>query len=60
MTSNLCQYLDKEGRQIHEEGLAQKMTSWDLLYYLLRVNFDGVKSDYCKVPEPIEGERPRR
>ncbi|KAK3168345.1 hypothetical protein OEA41_004792 [Lepraria neglecta] len=60
VTSNLRQYLDKEGRQVHEEGMAQKMTSWDLLYYLLRANFDGVKSDYCKVPESIEGERPRR
>jgi len=34
----------------------QKMTSWDLLYYLLRANFDRVESDYCKLPEPIEGE----
>ena len=56
VTSKLRQYLDKEGRQIHQEGLAQKMTSWDLLYYLLRANFDGVKSGYCKVPEPVEGE----
>lgn len=56
VTSKLRQYLDREGRQIHEEGLAQKMTSWDLLYYLLRANFDGAESGYCKVPEPIEGE----
>ena len=54
--SKLRQYLDKEGQVIHEEGLAQKMTSWDLLYYLLRANFDGVKSDYCNVPKPFEGE----
>ena len=56
VTSKLRQYLDREGRQIHEERLAQKMTSWDLLYYLLRANFDGVESEYCKVPEPIKGE----
>ena len=32
------------------------MTSWDLLYYLLRANFDGVESKYCDVPSPQEGE----
>ena len=56
VTSKLRQYLDREGRQIHEESLAQRMTSWELLYYLLRANFDGVKSDYCEVPGPIDGE----
>ena len=25
--------------------------SWDLLYYVLRANFDGVSSDYVKAPE---------
>lgn len=34
----------------------QKMTSWDLLYYLLRANFDGVESKYCDVPQEKEGE----
>ncbi|KAK4692996.1 hypothetical protein P7C71_g4313, partial [Lecanoromycetidae sp. Uapishka_2] len=57
VTSRLRQYLDLQGNQIHEEGTVQKMTSWDLLYYLLRANFDGVKSEYCQVPEAIEGER---
>lgn len=52
--SKLRQYLDLQGNQIHEEGTIQKMTSWDLLYYLLRANFDGVESGYCKVPEPLE------
>ena len=32
------------------------MTSWDLLYHLLRANFDGSPSDYCKVPQPVEGD----
>ncbi|KAA6411816.1 MAG: hypothetical protein FRX48_03966 [Lasallia pustulata] len=32
------------------------MTSWELLYYLLRANFDGVDSKYCDVPSPKEGE----
>lgn len=54
VTSKLRQYLDLQGNQIYEEDTVQKMTSWDLLYYLLRANFDGVESDYCKVPEPLE------
>ena len=32
------------------------MTSWDLLYYLLRANFDGVESVYCNVPEKADGD----
>lgn len=28
------------------------MTSWDLTYYLLRANYDGVLSPYCEVPDP--------
>ena len=36
--------------------MVQNMTSWDLVYYVLRANFDGVKSEYCKVPEPLEGD----
>ncbi|KAF1364495.1 FAD/NAD(P)-binding domain-containing protein [Lizonia empirigonia] len=28
------------------------MTSWDLLYHLLRTNFDGVDSDYARAPAP--------
>ena len=54
VTSKLRQYLDLQGNQIHREDTVQKMTSWDLLYYLLRANFDGVKSGYCKTPGPIE------
>ncbi|MCJ1405840.1 hypothetical protein MMC11_009070 [Xylographa trunciseda] len=48
--SKLRHYLDKDGNQIHRENTTQQMTSWDLLYHLLRANFDGVKSDYCEVP----------
>lgn len=49
-------YLDKSGQVVHEEVMEQNMTSWDLSYYLLRANFDGVKSDYCEVPPPQEGD----
>ena len=54
ITSKLRQYLDLQGSQIYAEGTLQKMTSWDLLYYLLRANFDGAESGYCKIPEPLE------
>lgn len=57
VTSRLRHYLDLEGNVIHREQSVLMMTSWDLLYYLLRANFDRVESEYCKLlPEPIEGE----
>ena len=56
VTSRLRHYLDLEGNVIHREQSVQKMTSWDLLYYLLRANFDRVESEYCKLPKPIAGE----
>lgn len=53
-------YLDKVGDIIHRENTPQRMTSWDLLYYLCRANFDHVKSDYLhgqSLPEdPAEGK----
>jgi 2-polyprenyl-6-methoxyphenol hydroxylase-like FAD-dependent oxidoreductase len=45
------QYLDKDGEIVHKENMRQNMTSWDLVYYMLRANVDGVKSDYCEVLE---------
>lgn len=41
-------YLNKKGEVIHEEVNRQNMTSWDLCYYLLRANYDGVDSPYLK------------
>jgi hypothetical protein len=35
-------YLDKSGKVVHRVEMAQSMTSWDLTYYLLRANYDGV------------------
>lgn len=32
--------------------MTQNMTSWDLAYYLLRANYDGIESSYCTVPAP--------
>ncbi|KAJ4363676.1 hypothetical protein N0V83_009972 [Neocucurbitaria cava] len=45
------QYLNRDGEIVHKEDMRQNMTSWDLVYYMLRANVDGVKSDYCEVPK---------
>jgi 2-polyprenyl-6-methoxyphenol hydroxylase-like FAD-dependent oxidoreductase len=49
------QYLHKNGEIVHKEDMRQNMTSWDLVYHMLRANVDGVKSDYCEVPEDDPG-----
>jgi len=41
---------------VDQERKQQKMTSWDLLYFVLRACFDGMESVYCAVPEKLEGE----
>jgi len=56
VTSHIRQTLDRCGRRIHEEFYPQKMTSWELMYYVLRANFDGHRSKYCEVPAPMPGE----
>lgn len=50
VTSHQRLYLDKLGNVIDRENKEQHMTSWDLLYHLLRTNFDGVDSEYAKAP----------
>lgn len=34
----------------------QNMTSWDLVYYMLRANVDYVESKYCNIPEKLDDE----
>lgn len=51
------QYLDKNGDIVHKEDMKQNMTSWDLVYHMLRANVDGVESEYCKVPEEDKHEQ---
>lgn len=41
-------YLDKKGAIMDVEDSSQRMTSWDLLYYLGRANFDQVNSEYLE------------
>lgn len=43
--------MNQDGEIIHKEDMIQNMTSWDLVYYILRANVDGVESGYCTVPE---------
>jgi len=50
------QTLALDGSQVSEERRQQKMVSWDLLYFVLRACFDGLKTKYCEVPKAIEGE----
>lgn len=56
VTSKLRHYLDRDGNQIYSEKSVQHMTSWDLLYNILRANFDAVQTGYCNVPELKDGE----
>ncbi|KAH7081006.1 monooxygenase [Paraphoma chrysanthemicola] len=56
VTSHQRLYLNKGGVVIDREDRDQQMTSWDLLYNLLRTNYDGVESGYAKVPVPEDGE----
>lgn len=41
---------------MRREESVQQMTSWDLMYHLLRANFDSVESDYAKVPYSEDGD----
>lgn len=56
VTSRARQYLDIGGEVIDYEERAQRMTSWDLLYNILRANFDGAETGYCSVPEKRDGD----
>ena len=49
-------YLDKSGKVISHHDQEQRMTSWDLLYHLLRTNYDSTDTPYAKVPVYEEGE----
>ena len=55
VTSAQRLYLNKQGDIVDGEDSVQRMTSWDLLYYLGRANFDRVQSDYLP-----NGEAPER
>lgn len=52
-------YLNKAGDVIDREDKTQRMTSWDLLYFVARANFDHVESEYLhgyEIPKNDGGE----
>ncbi|MCJ1366283.1 hypothetical protein MMC16_005411 [Acarospora aff. strigata] len=56
VTSPMLQWINIKGEVVNTMEMVLKLTSWDLLYFILRANFDRVNSDYCQVPEVVEGE----
>ncbi|KAK5651364.1 hypothetical protein OQA88_12597 [Cercophora sp. LCS_1] len=57
--SDRRQYLDKEGNIVYSVAANHNMSSWDLTYYLMRANYDGIASPYCPevpTPEPHPGK----
>lgn len=51
--------LDREGGEASRSNYPQEMTSWDLLYHILRANFDGLETPYvsqCPVRDDVQGE----
>ncbi|KAK4945996.1 hypothetical protein LTR10_014798 [Elasticomyces elasticus] len=56
VTSQTRFYLDHAGKVIDREDHQQRMTSWDLLYYLGRANFDSVESEYVNNVPKQDGQ----
>ncbi|KAF7984140.1 hypothetical protein HWV62_16786 [Athelia sp. TMB] len=54
--SHFQNYLNNKGEVIESQSFERMMTSWNLLYNILRANFDGRNSDYCDTPQPSPGE----
>ena len=49
------QYVDTDLNVTGYRKVTQMLTSWNILYYRLRANFDGFQSDYCtKSREELE------
>lgn len=50
-------FLDRQGGIKRTVGLPMKLTSWNMLYYNLRANFDHYESEFCPdAPNEKEGE----
>ena len=46
------QIIDKNSNIKRLINLPLNLTGWNVLYYRLRANFDGLKSDFCPEPPP--------
>ncbi|KAL9001809.1 MAG: hypothetical protein Q9188_005223 [Gyalolechia gomerana] len=44
------QILDKQAQILRSTPPSLNLTGWDVLYYRLRANFDGLRSEYCSQP----------
>lgn len=49
-------FLDLTGNIIRSDSYRHDMTSWSLLYDVLRANFDSGESDSRSMPQPVAGE----
>ena len=57
--SSTVQFFNVDGIATRHFKFASKMASWDVLYYRLRANFDGLTSNHCSqsyADEPGEGK----
>lgn len=61
VTSSSRHYLDRKGDVMQQsvENRSQRMTSWDLVYHLLRWRVDGLDSEYVKGLEADNRPRAR-
>ena len=50
------QFLDKESNVKRLLNLPLNLTSWTVLYYRLRANFDSFESEYCPEPPQLAEE----
>ena len=48
--------VNSEGEVLSKSPLPQALSSWDAIYYRLRANFDGFRSDYCEPPPAYPGD----
>lgn len=47
VVSSQIQFLNRQGAVTKTTEVSMHMTSWNVLYYRLRANFDGLLSEYC-------------
>lgn len=55
ISSTCRQYLNIDGDVFRTQAWPIKATSWGLLYHVLRIGFDGLRSSYCdgvEFPDP--------
>ncbi|KAK4675206.1 hypothetical protein QC764_500404 [Podospora pseudoanserina] len=59
--STCRQYLDRDGYIIHTVTASHDMSSWDLNYFLMRANYDGISSpSAARSPKKTSHPRPWR